>query len=108
MSSRDLRSSRLGHTTSLAEEGDAGGSLDNLMDVMLVFACGLLLALIANWNLNVSDSHVTVSSEDVVREVSSDELSQVHEAITEDSGDYTQVGMVYEDDTTGQLYVVTP
>ena len=38
----------------VTEEVDAMSGLANLSDVMLVFACGLMAAVILNWNVDLS------------------------------------------------------
>ena len=40
----------------------------NLMDVMLVFACGLMLALIVNWNVDLGGQEVDYVSEQEITE----------------------------------------
>ena len=56
----------------------------NMADAMLVFACGILLALIMSWNIDVSDrGEITKSPENL-----------------------EEMGKVYKDPETGKYYVV--
>lgn len=96
--------------SSLLDEGSEGGIVDpmggmgNLMDVMLVFACGLIIALIARYNVELSPS--TTATEDIAPfDV---ELEQVQEGIDNSDTQYAEVGTVYKDMETGDLYILTP
>lgn len=79
----------------------------NLADVMLVFACGLMLALIINWNVDVGATAQQVKV-DMSKEITELEglSNNENEDITK-SGDYESYGTVYRDKETGALYVVT-
>ena len=44
----------------VTEEVDAMSGLANLSDVMLVFACGLMAAVIQNWNVDLSKTRVEI------------------------------------------------
>ena len=106
MSARNLKASRLGASSLLPgdAERDPMESLANLMDVMLVFACGLLLALVANWNIDLAAG--TSPGNPSVEELDG-ELAEVAEGIALDDGTYAELGTVYRDEETGQLYVVS-
>jgi hypothetical protein len=78
----------------------------NLVDVMLVLACGLMLALVINWNVDISPGKPADSQK-------ADELRTELE-FTGDTGedldadaDYEELGVVYRDPATGKLYLVT-
>ena len=75
----------------VTEEVDAMAGVANLADVMLVFACGLMAAVILNWNVDLSKTRVEI----LQREIQS-------------SSSFEQKGTVYEDPETGKLYVVMP
>lgn len=108
MSKHDLRSSTLMGSKLLGDgEQDPMGSMGNLMDVMLVFACGLLLALIANWNVDLTDVQSSSGGSSAIKEIEGD-LEEVEEGIATDSNSYEEMGTVYRDGETGQLYVVSP
>ena len=107
MSKRNLRASHLGTSKLLGDQDqDPMGSLGNLLDVMLVFACGLMLALIANWNVDLSDVRSSGGSS-AIREIEGD-LEAVQEGIAAEGSSYEKLGTVYRDEKTGQLYVVSP
>ena len=89
---------------SLGEGGDPMESMGNLMDVMLVFACGLMVALVAHYNVNLNASPDLKGNVEELDE----QLEQVAEGIADDSTAYAEVGSVYRDVRTGQLYIVTP
>ena len=84
----------------VTEEVDAMSGLANLSDVMLVFACGLMAAVILNWNVDLSKTRVEQMKElDNAEELEQDIQS---------SSSFEQKGTVYEDPETGKLYVVMP
>lgn len=85
------------------EETDPMSGLGNLMDVMLVFACGLILALIAHYNVNLSQQPDATNMQEL-----QGELEYAQEGAGESGSTYRQLGMVYQDEKTGQLYVVEP
>ncbi len=83
------------------ESADIMGSLGNLMDAMLVFACGLIVSIVAHWNVDLSVTQV-------VEEEQMTQIEQV-EQITQDvaSGSrYSERGTVVEDSETGDLYLI--
>lgn len=95
-----MRNSRLSRNTTspfLESEGSPMESIANIVDVMLVFACGLLLALVTVWNVDIGldrpDNMYEVS--DVVEESQSVSKDNLQEA-----------GKVYRDPATGNLYFV--
>lgn len=80
---------------------DPMGGLANLADVMLVFACGLMVALVLRWNVDLRPP----------KPVDSEQLQEVtgSEALNEDAflGErYQSEGTVYRDMETGKLYIV--
>lgn len=78
----------------------------NLADVMLVFACGLMLALITYWNVDVAATAVstvdTAPGQEITEDISGADSSEQ----TPDQEGLEQVGMVYRDPVTGKLYMV--
>lgn len=73
-------------------------SLGNLTDVMLVFACGLMVALIMNLNVDMSRL-----DEAVIRY--EDKSKNVNVENVEGSG-MQEIGKVYKDPKTGKTYIV--
>ena len=95
-----MKNSRLSKNTTspfLENEGSPMESIANIVDVMLVFACGLLLALVTVWNVDIGldrpDNMYEVS--DVVSDTQNVEKDGLVEA-----------GKVYRDPDTGNLYFV--
>lgn len=80
--------------------------LANLADCMLVFACGLMLALITYWNVDVAgNADVTqVQQGQEVSDVSGLDNNGNGEAV--DGASLQQYGTVYRDPDTGKLYMV--
>ena len=73
----------------------------NLADCMLVLACGLMLSLIVSWNLDLAvDEPLADTSLTAVEDLESTGQS------LEDTAGYEQMGVVYKDPTTGELYMV--
>lgn len=78
-------------------------SVANIADIMLVFACGLMMALVTVWNIDftplseLQDKHLEAidTPEDMPEDMS-------------DAGNaYVEKGMVYQDPKTGKYYMVT-
>ena len=76
-------------------------SMGNIGDVMLVFACGLMTALVLAWNVDLA----SVSQVDV-----SDPMNMDYEALEQElngeGSNYVQKGTVYQDPVTGKYYLV--
>ena len=103
MSARDFMGA--GSLTSNAytevEDADPRVGLVNLADVMLVFACGLMLAMVTYWNLDISAMTEVVQA-DEMQEVSG--IEDLEDQMNGGGGNsFTQLGMVYEDPTTGKI-----
>jgi hypothetical protein len=94
---RSLRQSRLRRARH-ADEVNPMDGLFNLADVMLVFSCGLIIALIAAWNLDVSDRLNLPTEVQNIGEDSQD-IIQNPDAIQE-------MGTVYMDPETGKYYIL--
>ena len=93
-----MKTGKLSRSTTspfLESEGSPMESIANIVDVMLVFACGLLLALVTVWNVDIGldrpDNMYEVS--DVVNESQNVQKENLQEA-----------GKVYRDPATGNLY----
>ena len=84
------------------EDVDPMASLGNISDAMLVFACGLLVALVVAYNVNISSvSQVEI---DQSQEISQDIENLDLEGSSGNS--YLERGKVYEDPRTGKLYML--
>jgi len=78
--------------------------MGNLADIMLVFACGLMIAIILHWGVDLNNVVDIISQDDLV------EVDDVEEIIegAEVSNAYESQGMVYKDVKTGKLYIISP
>lgn len=85
--------------------------LSNLADVMLVLAVGIMLALIINWNVDISTPMTkeqvkqSVDTTDAL-EFSKDQLQQMSGDDEISDQDLTQLGSVYYDEKSGKYYIV--
>lgn len=89
------------------EEVNPLDGIINIVDAMLVFACGLMLALIINWDLDLNDDLRKKVNLNQGQEVSDiDMRSDLLEA--DGKGDlYEKMGTVYKDPVTGKLFMLT-
>jgi len=87
------------------EEINPTDGLINLVDIMLVFACGLLLSLVMSWNVDLPKQAMEAleMKEDVSR---IDEIKgNIERSETSGTG-YEKMGTVFRDPNTGQLYML--
>ena len=103
MASVDLRTNSL-RPAARGDDMDPMASLANLADVMLVFACGLMLSLITYWNIDVS-AISEVIPESKVSEIENPE-DIPNQLQTPEGNAYLDMGRVYMDPTTGKYYMV--
>lgn len=87
-----------------AEDADPRVGLVNLADVMLVFACGLMLALVSYWNLDIAQMTEVVQSDELAEVQGIEDMEDQMNGAGGNS--FTQLGMVYEDPTTGKMYML--
>ncbi len=76
----------------------------NMADALLVFACGLLLALIISWNVDISEQG-EISQQPGTKY----EVEGIGEKATQTIGPETELeemGKVYKDPETGKYYVI--
>jgi hypothetical protein len=79
----------------------------NIVDAMLVFACGLMLALAAYWNVPLLPKGERV---DIKRGKEVTHLPEVRENLVEAHGRgkvYEKVGTVFRDPETGKLFMIS-
>lgn len=94
---------RLAGSWNREEDLDPMTGVANLADVMLVFACGLMVALVLRWNVNLGVTQQL--TDDRLQEVTgSEQLDQ--QALLGDR--YQSEGTVYRDTETGKLYIIAP
>ena len=80
----------------------------NLVDAMLVLACGLMMALVSFYKVDLKGTS-TVNTQELKQE----QLKEVEDYGVIDqegniSGGFESRGQVYEDKKTGKLYIITP
>ena len=88
----------------LTEDFSPMEGVGNMADAMLVFACGLLLALIISWNVDVSETGEIKKQPNARYEV-----ENIGDVIEEDAAateNLKDMGRVYQDPKTGKYYVV--
>ena len=85
------------------EDIDPMASVANIADIMLVFACGLMMALVTVWNIDF-----TPLSELQDKQLEAiDTPEDMPEDMTDAGNAYVEKGMVYQDPKTGKYYMVT-
>ena len=85
-----------------AEEVDPMSSLNNIGDVMLVFACGLMVALVVAWNVDLAE----FTQVDMAQELQDSDIEQITEQLYGEGNAFVEKGKVYQDPTTGKFYLV--
>ncbi|ADG82115.1 DUF2149 domain-containing protein [Thermincola potens] len=107
---RRARRSRLGE-----DVVDPMSGVANLIDVMLVFACGLMVALVLSWNLqNVLFSKATPKErqqmlqaiQKAVNVQKGREMKELPKVETGGGAGYQEMGTVYRDPKTGKLIMI--
>ena len=84
------------------EEVDPMSSMSNIGDVMLVFACGLMVALVVAWNVDLAKFQQVETDQ----ELSQDQVTQITEQLYGEGNAFVEKGKVYQDPTTGKYYLV--
>lgn len=98
-----LRSKGRLRTSHKTEDFSPMDGLGNMADAMLVFACGLILALIMSWNVDVTDQGEIQNPEKKYEVEGVDQNAS--EEIDADSN-LQEMGKVYKDPETGKYYIV--
>lgn len=62
-------------------------SVVNLIDIMLIFACGLMVSIVSLWSIDLKTA---------------DQINQTK------SNTYQDMGRVYEDPKTHKIYIIKP
>ncbi len=85
--------------------------LSNLADCMLVLACGLMVALVVNFNVDMNQDLVEVQETDSMIQVQEEDVSEavVDTTSQQNSGSnmYQELGMLYKDPSTGKMYYLS-
>jgi hypothetical protein len=79
----------------------------NIVDAMLVFACGLMLALVIRYDVDLAqvNGRVNITTGE---EITQD--TQIRNDLIETEGEgrlYEKMGTVYKDPATGKLFMLT-
>ncbi|MDR0852615.1 MAG: DUF2149 domain-containing protein [Clostridiales Family XIII bacterium] len=77
----------------------------NIVDAMLVFACGLMLSLIIFWNVDIQNAELVPIEQGAEVTSVNDMTDEVKETVDEDA-EYEKMGTVYVDPETGKMYLV--
>lgn len=85
-----------------AEDVDPMSSMGNIGDVMLVFACGLMVALVLAWNVDLGQFQQV----EMDQELDSDDVTQMNEQLYGEGNSFKEMGTVYQDPETGKYYLV--
>lgn len=79
----------------------------NIVDAMLVFACGLMLSLVIHWNVDLGQMGERLEV-DRGQEMTQDPDIQNNLIETQGQGDlYERIGTVYKDPNTDKLFMLT-
>lgn len=84
------------------EDVDPMTSLSNMGDIMLVFACGLMVALVVAWNVDLGKFTQVQMGE----ELDQNQVNQATDQMNGDGNSYIEKGTVYQDPETGKYYLV--
>jgi len=84
------------------DDVDPMSSVANISDAMLVFACGLLIAIFLAWNLDISD----MTQVEIDQSQQIEDLDDMRDAIEAGGSGYIERGTVYQDPNTGTLYLL--
>jgi len=84
------------------DEVDPMSSMGNMGDVMLVFACGLMVALVVAWNVDLGKFQQV----EMNQELKENDIETITEQLYGEGGAFVERGRVYQDPTTGKYYLV--
>lgn len=85
------------------DDVDPMSSVANIADAILVMAVGLMVALITYWTLDMSQIQEMVQ-QDEMAEV---DVNEMADDMQKQGGGYEELGTVYQDPSTGKLYMLT-
>lgn len=103
---RGLRSKR-NRIFNMSEDVNPVEGVINIADAMVVFACGLMLALAIYWNIDLGPDGELIN---INRGREMTEIPQIREDLIEAQGSgklYERIGTIYKDPETGQLFLLT-
>ena len=103
---RRFGSGRLRGEKDFSEDVNPMDGVSNMADVMLVFACGIMMALILNRNVDVKTTADEPVQVEQGQEVTDIQNFGEGEGVLSEEGTYEELGKVYRDPKTGSLYMV--
>ena len=86
------------------ETSDPMSSVANLSDVMLVLACGLMVAIVAFWRVDLSRISNIIDRTQMQEVVDAEQVTDTGEV----GGGFESMGSAYMDPETGKVYIVVP
>ena len=93
-----------GPLSQLSELGvEPMANIANLVDVMLVLACGLMLAIVTFWQIQLPDVTQVLKQREMT-EIS--DVEDVTDRIEQAGSSYNELGIVFEDSETGKMYLI--
>lgn len=96
---------RFGEGETIVEDVDPRVGLVNLADIMLVLAVALMLAVMANNGFSSANA-IQIDSSSLESIDAEDTTSASEDSDSSEEKTYEEVGSVYRDTETGDLYVV--
>jgi hypothetical protein len=84
------------------DDTDPMASVANISDAMLVFACGLLIALVTRYGVEL----VQVDEIDLSDTQQVEDVEAMQQEISDSGKGYVEVGTVYVDPNTGERYLL--
>ena len=86
------------------EEFNPMEGVGNMADAMLVFACGLILALIISWNVNLDEFGTITNTSQNKYEIEGMDSANTQQIDADNQ--LEEMGTVYRDLQTGRYYVI--
>ena len=87
------------------ENVDPMQSMANMVDCMLVLACGLMLALVMSHNLDFAPAMEEVVADTDLEQIDQ-EIEEGKAAFNDAGSGYEELGVVYRDPETGKMYML--
>ena len=84
------------------DDVDPMSSVANIADAMLVFACGLMVALVVAWEVDLS----AVQEVELTDSEQIEDVETLQDILSAEGSNYIQRGTVYQDPKTGTMYLL--